>query len=35
VSAGGAAGILVAVSIALVILAAFVFQQMEFRQKAG
>jgi len=35
VSAVGAAGILVAVSIALVILAAFVFQQMEFRQKAG
>src|SRR5256712_6556238 len=35
VSAGVAAGILVAVSIALVILAAFVFQQMEFRQKAG
>ncbi|TLZ76414.1 MAG: hypothetical protein E6K07_08815 [Methanobacteriota archaeon] len=35
VSAGVAAGILVAVSIALVVLAAFVFQQMEFRQKAG
>ena len=34
ISAGAAAGILVAVSIALVILAAFVFQQMEFRQKA-
>jgi ABC-2 type transport system permease protein len=35
VSAGVAGGILVAVSIALVLLAAFVFQQMEFRQKAG
>ena len=35
ISAGVAAGILVAVSIALVVLAAFVFQQMEFRQKAG
>jgi len=35
VSAGVAAGVLVTVSIALVILAAFVFQQMEFRQKAG
>jgi ABC-2 type transport system permease protein len=34
-SAGAAAGVLVAVSIALVILAGFVFQQMEFRQKAG
>lgn len=34
VSAGAAAGILVAVSIALILLAAFVFQQMEFRQKA-
>jgi len=33
--AGVSAGILVAVSIALVILAGFVFQQMEFRQKAG
>src|SRR6058998_2047151 len=35
ISAGVAAGILVAASIALVILTAFVFQQIEFRQKAG
>jgi len=34
-SAGLAAGILVAFSIAMVILSALVFQQMEFRQKAG
>lgn len=34
VSAGVAAGVLVAVSIALIILAGLVFQQMEFRQKA-
>jgi len=34
-SAGVAAGILIAFSIAMVILSAFVFQQMEFRQKAG
>lgn len=33
-SAGAAAGVLIAVSIALVVLAALVFQQMEFRQKA-
>ena len=34
-SAGAAAGVLIAFSIAMVILSAFVFQQMEFRQKAG
>src|SRR5213594_4943388 len=33
-SAGAAAGVLIAFSIAMVILSAFVFQQMEFRQKA-
>src|SRR2546427_638320 len=33
-SAGAAAGVLNAFSIAMVILSAFVFQQMEFRQKA-
>jgi len=33
-SAGGAAGVLIVFSIAMVILSAFVFQQMEFRQKA-
>ena len=33
-SAGAAAGILIAVSIGLIIIAAFLFQQMEFRQKA-
>jgi len=33
-SAGAAAGVLIALSITMVILSAFVFQQMEFRQKA-
>jgi len=33
-SAGAAAGVLIVFSIAMVILSAFVFQQMEFRQKA-
>jgi len=33
-SSGAAAGVLIAFSIAMVILSAFVFQQMEFRQKA-